>query len=75
MLDDLDEVVPELEAQLEAFGAGTERNLLITGHSLGATLSGLSAARLAADGFNVSGAPAPFTVRSACCHAESMRLP
>ncbi|KAI7845898.1 hypothetical protein COHA_000631 [Chlorella ohadii] len=54
MLDDLDEVVPELEAQLEAFGAGTERNLLITGHSLGATLSGLSAARLAADGFNVS---------------------
>ncbi|KAI7842169.1 hypothetical protein COHA_004192 [Chlorella ohadii] len=54
MWADLGEVFPALTAQLDAYGAGTERNLIITGHSLGATLSGLTAARLAADGRNVS---------------------
>lgn len=52
---DLTEVYPDLVAQLNAFGAGTERDLKITGHSLGGILSGLTAARLAADGVNVSG--------------------
>ncbi len=55
MWADLGEVFPALTAQLDAYGAGTERNLIITGHSLGATLSGLFAARLAAEGRNVSG--------------------
>ena len=55
MWEDLDEAFPELTAKLEAFGAGTDRALFITGHSLGAALSGLSAARLTAEGYNVSG--------------------
>lgn len=54
MWEDLDEAFPELTAKLEAFGAGTDRALFITGHSLGAALSGLSAARLTAEGYNVS---------------------
>ena len=55
MSQDLYEVLPDLVAALESMGAGTDRNLIITGHSLGGSLSNLAAANLAADGFNVSG--------------------
>ena len=55
--ESLDEVYGQLVDKLDKFGAGPggSSNLIITGHSLGGSLSALAAVRLAADGFNVSG--------------------
>lgn len=55
MWETLEEVYDDIKAKLTEFGAGGERGLIIAGHSLGGVLSQQASARLAADGFNVSG--------------------
>lgn len=63
MYESLTEAMPALVAQLKAFGAGKRRDLVIAGHSLGASLSGLAAARLAAEaGLHATGAAAVAAV-------------